>query len=393
MFANTYLLKNNRVPLIESEPNQKCNISIVIPCYNEPELLQTLESLKKCSLPDTDVEVIVLINHPEDALLEIKNFNIATKAEADCWIKENNSSKLMFFTIGPVELRKKWAGVGLARKTGLDEAVLRFNHFNNTMGIVVSLDSDSLVEQNYLVEIEKHFKQNPNHVGATIKVEHQKDGLSEKQKQGIELYEKYLHYYKDALQFTGYPQAMITVGSAFAVTADAYVKRGGMNRRQAGEDFYFLQNLAQLGMVGAIYTTRVFPSARLSNRVPFGTGAAIQKWMEGTEDLTKTYNFKAFTDLKTFFDANEKLFHTDEAGYLYLISGMPDSIRQFLLQDNFWTELDDLNKNCSSLKSFQTRFFHKFNAFKVLKFMNFAHDGFYEKADLEEQILSLDKKS
>jgi glycosyltransferase involved in cell wall biosynthesis len=393
MFANTYLLKNNRVPLIESEPNQKCNISIVIPCYNEPELLQTLESLKKCSLPDTDVEVIVLINHPEDALLEIKNFNIATKAEADCWIKENNSSKLMFFTIGPVELRKKWAGVGLARKTGLDEAVLRFNHFSNTIGIIVSLDSDSLVEPNYLVEIEKHFKQNPKHVGATIKVEHQKDGLSEKQKQGIELYEKYLHYYKDALQFTCYPQAMITIGSAFAVTADAYVKRGGMNRRQAGEDFYFLQNLAQLGMVGEIYTTRVFPSARLSNRVPFGTGAAIHKWMEGTEDLTKTYNFKAFTDLKTFFDANEKLFHTDDAGYLYLISGMPDSIRQFLLQDNFWTELDDLNKNCSSLKSFQTRFFHKFNAFKVLKFMNFAHDGFYEKADLEEQILSLDKNA
>jgi hypothetical protein len=25
--------------------------------------------------------------------------------------------------------------------------------------------------------------------------------------------------------------------------------------------------------------------------------------------------------------------------------------------------------------------------------MNFAHDGFYEKADLEEQILSLDKNA
>jgi len=386
MFANTYLSKNNRVPLIESLLNPQCNISIVIPCYNETELLQTLESLKKCSLPDAVVEVIILINHAEDANLEIKNFNIATKDEAECWIKENNSNKLIFFAIGPVELRKKWAGVGLARKTGLDEAVLRFNHFNKTRGIVVSLDSDSLVEPNYLIEIEKHFKQNPKHVGATIKVEHQKGGLSEKQKQGIELYEKYLHYYKDALHFAGYPQAMITIGSAFAVTAEAYVKRGGMNRRQAGEDFYFLQNLAQLGTVGEINTTRVFPSARLSNRVPFGTGAAIQKWMKGTEDLTKTYNFKAFADLKTFFDAKEKLFKTDETGYLSLISGMPESIRQFLLHDNFWVELDDLNKNCSTLKSFQTRFFHKFNAFKVLRFMNFVHENFYEKADLHKQF-------
>lgn len=389
MFANNYLLKNNRIPLIDSDPNSKCNIRIVIPCYNEPELLKTLESLKKCGLPDTVVEVIILINHSEDAPLEIKNFNIATKAEADCWIQENSGNKLIYFAIGPVELRKKWAGVGLARKTGLDEAVLRFNHFNKTSGIVVSLDSDSLVEPNYLIEIEKHFKQNPKHVGATIKVEHQKDGLSEKQKHGIELYEKYLNYYKDALRFTGYPQAMITIGSAFAVTAEAYVKRGGMNRRQAGEDFYFLQNLAQLGIVGEINTTRVYPSARLSNRVPFGTGAAIQKWMAGIEDLTKTYNFKAFTDLKTFFDTKERLFNIDEAAYLSTISELPESILKFLLQDNFWKELDDLNKNCSTLKSFQSRFFHKFNAFKVLKFMNFAHEKYYEKADLEMQYLLL----
>ena len=161
MFANNYLLKNNRVPLIESEPNPQCNIRIVIPCYNEPELLQTLESLKKCSLPHTMVEVIILINHAEDAPVEIKKFNTETKKEADRWIKDNNRFKLQFFAVGPVELRKKWAGVGLARKTGLDEAVLRFNDFNNSMGIIVSLDSDSLVKQNYLVEIETHFKQNP----------------------------------------------------------------------------------------------------------------------------------------------------------------------------------------------------------------------------------------
>jgi len=385
MYANNYLLKNNRVPLIDSKPNPQCNIRIVIPCYNEPELLQTLESLKKCSLPDSVVEVIILINQAEDAPLEIKNFNLATKAEADCWIQENNSNKLIFFAIGPVELIKKWAGVGLARKTGLDEAVLRFNHFNKTSGIVVSLDSDSLVEPNYLVEIEKHFKQNLKHVGATIRVEHQKVGLSEKQKQGIELYEKYLHYYKDALHFTGYPQAMITIGSAFAVTAEAYVKRGGMNRRQAGEDFYFLQNLAQLGTVGEITATCVFPSARLSNRVPFGTGAAIQKWMAGTEDLTKTYNFKAFSDLKTFFDAKEKLFQAGETGFTAVITDLPESVRQFVLLDNFKIEIEDLNKNCSNIKSFQIRFFHKFNAFKVLRFMNFAHEQFYKKADLELQ--------
>jgi len=389
MFANHYLLKNNRFPLIKQEPNPQCNISIVIPCYNEPALLQTLESVKKCSWPHSKVEVIVLINHSEDAPDEIKTANMATKVAAEQWIENNYCEGMRFFVVGPVELRKKWAGVGLARKTGLDEAVLRFNRLNKTGGIVVSLDADSLVEPNYLVEIEKHFKQNPKHVGATIKVEHQKEGLSEKQKQGIELYEKYLRYYKEALQFTTFPNSIYTIGSAFAVTAESYVKCGGMSRRQAGEDFYFLQNLVQLGTVGEIITTRVFPSARLSDRVPFGTGAAIQKWMEGIEDLTKTYNFQAFADLKTFFDVKERLFQSGETGFKTVITDLPESVRQFVLLDNFKIEIEDLNKNCSSLKSFQTRFFHKFNAFKVLKFMNFAHENYYEKAELEIQCRQL----
>jgi hypothetical protein len=38
-----------------------------------------------------------------------------------------------------------------------------------------------------------------------------------------------------------------TVGSAMAVKAYQYVKVGGMNRRQAGEDFYFIQKLVHSG--------------------------------------------------------------------------------------------------------------------------------------------------
>jgi len=40
----------------------------------------------------------------------------------------------------------------------------------------------------------------------------------------------------------------------------------------------------------------------LSDRVPFGTGNAMKKWLSGEEDLTKAYNFNAFIDLKMFFD-------------------------------------------------------------------------------------------
>jgi hypothetical protein len=140
---------------------------------------------------------------------------------------------LKFFVIGPVELKKKWAGAGTARKAGMDEAVERFNRLNKPDGIIVSLDADTLVDENYLIEIEEYFRNNPSDAGATIHFSHQKEGLGERHLHGILLYEKYMAYYKRAMGFTGYPYPMFTVGSAFAVTARRLCKAGG-NEPQAG---------------------------------------------------------------------------------------------------------------------------------------------------------------
>lgn len=393
MFANKYLQKQNRKTLISRTPSSEVGISIVIPCIREPNILQTLESLNSCNLPTQKVEIIVLINHSETASEDIKEFNYKTKTELENSVLTLKNNKLSFNIIGPIELQKKWAGAGLARKNGMDEAVRRFNILEKPKGIIVSLDADTLVAKNYLVEIENHFKQNPKNVGATISFEHQKNGLNNKQLEGILLYEKYLEYYKNALDFTGYPYSMFTVGSAFAVTAEAYVKRGGMNRRQAGEDFYFLQNLVQIGAVGEISTTKVYPSARLSDRVPFGTGPILQKWMNGEEDLTLTYNLQSFIDLKELFDIKEKFYKIYEADFTKIIFGLPKTVEQFLKDDNFWDNLSDLNKNCSTLKTFENRFFQKFNAFKILRYLNFAHKYFYEKVDLTVQIEKLNNEN
>lgn len=389
MFADIYLQKQFRIALIEQLPQSEVGISIVIPCFREPDILQTLQSINACELPNQKVEVIVLINHSEVASDDVKEFNIKTKAKIENWISYNKNEKLTFYAVGPIKLQKKWAGAGLARKSGMDEAVRRFNLLDKPNGIIVSLDADTLVDKNYLIEIEKYFKVNPKNVGATISFQHQTEGLLPKQLEGIQLYEQYLEYYKSALDFTGYPFSMFTVGSAFAVTAQAYVKRGGMNRRQAGEDFYFLQNLVHLGKVGEINSTKVYPSARLSDRVPFGTGPILQKWMNGDEDLTQTYNFKAFIDLKELFNGKENFYKIDKSEFNKIISVLPDSVNQFIKHDDFWKELNDLNNNCSSLESFQNRFYQKFNAFKILKFLNFAHEHFYEKVKLAEQIVEL----
>lgn len=393
MFATEYLLKNNRTALIDTAPDPEVSIIVVIPCFREPDILATLESLANCILPKYHTEVIIVVNHPENATPQTKDFNQHTKLKIDNWIKNNPKRECCFYVIGPVELRKKWAGAGLARKTGMDEAVLRFNKAGKKSGIIVSLDADTLVEKNYFTEIEKHFFNNPKQVGATISFEHQKSSLEKKHLEGIILNEQYLHYYRDALKFTGYPNPIITIGSAFAVTAEAYVKRGGMNRRQAGEDFYFLQNLAQIGTIGEITTTCVYPSARLSDRVPFGTGPVLQKWIDGDEDLSKTYNFDAFIDLKLLFNNRESFFRIEKERFKSIFNVLPKPVQDFLLVDNFIQEIDDLSKNCSNLKPFSGRFFQKFNALKILKFLNFAHERYYSMADIHEQIEKLKEKT
>lgn len=390
MIADSYLKKNNRQPLISVPPEPDCGIIVVIPCYREPEILQTLESLNRCETPECGVEVIILINHSEIAESEVKRFNAQTKREIENWIAKNKNPRIRFFTVGPVELPNKWAGAGLARKAGMDEATGRFNFLEKPPGIIVSLDADTLVEKNYLIAIENYFKMHPRSVGATIAFEHRKEGLEQRHREGIRLYEKYLVYYKTALEFTGFPHSMYTIGSAFAVRADAYVKRGGMNRRQAGEDFYFLHGLVQLGAVGNIETTRVFPSARISDRVPFGTGPVLQKWMNGEDNLTKTYNFDAFADLRIFFSSIDDLFKRDEKSLERLVKSLPPPVAAFLREDNFSREIIELNKNCSTLLAFRKRFFQKFDAFKILKFLNFSHERFYRKANLNVQMERLE---
>ncbi|MEZ4848575.1 MAG: hypothetical protein R3B93_08135 [Bacteroidia bacterium] len=74
-----------------------------------------------------------------------------------------------------------------------------------------------------------------------------------------------------------YLHAFHCVGSSMAVRSIAYQKRGGMNRRKAGEDFYFLQKFIAEGTLAELSTTKVIPSPRASEKVPFGTGRAIKK--------------------------------------------------------------------------------------------------------------------
>lgn len=388
-FASRYI--ENRVlspVLIGDSPSAGLGMIVMIPAYKEPEVLKTIRSLADCQPPRCVVEVIVVVNEPENCPQEISIQNDRTLLLLEDWKKRHPE---IFFTLYPLRVQpfpKKHAGVGLARKTGMDEAIRRFSLLERPEGIIVSLDADTLVAGNYLTEIEKFFYSELKPVGATIRFAHRINDLQDEQhRQGIILYETYLHYYKQALAFSGYPHAIYTIGSAFAIRADAYVKQSGMNQRQAGEDFYFLHKLTQLGPVIELNTTCVYPSARVSDRVPFGTGAALQKWIKGDERLKYTYCFRSFVDLKIFFQ-QLPLFYSQDWDYSG-DWGIALPLLHFLKEVHFTDALNEIKRNSSSLSTFKKRFFQYFNAFRILKFQNFTHPDFYDYQDLSEAVSEL----
>jgi hypothetical protein len=394
MFAKRYI-ENNIVypPFIDEGIRPEVSMIVMIPCLNELEIIRTLESLWACKPIQSFCEVIVVVNNSENCSSEVRQFNQETFLKLVNWKCQNDRPNLVLHPIYSDSVPAKHAGAGMARKIGMDEAIRRFNAINKPDGVIVSTDSDCLFSPNYLERIESAF-QSRSCFAATLNFKHRIDEMNDpKQKLGIQLYEDYLHYYKKAHDFVGYPDSIYTIGSAFAVRADAYVKQGGMNRRQAGEDFYFLYKLTKLGRVTEIEDAFVYPSARVSDRVPFGTGASMTKWMKNSEDLTLTYNFDAFLDLKALFDQVDKFFRIESDNFLQLVAGLPLSIQDYIMTIDFIDKLAEINKNSSSLSSFRKRFFQFFDAFIILRFLNFAHEKYYLRQNLSEAILQLQEYS
>ena len=137
---------------IDLLPANDLKIIIVIPVYNEENISATLDSLfiNQDDL-SFSVEVITLLNNSEDAKSEIKEQNLATFKE----LKKLSQTYQKKTTLIPVyinNLDQKHAGVGWARKLGMDLALQRFKKINYN-GVIVGLDADTTVESNYLNSI------------------------------------------------------------------------------------------------------------------------------------------------------------------------------------------------------------------------------------------------
>lgn len=387
---NFYLSKYGFTgPFLKNPIPSDLKISVVIPCYAEENLFRTLESFQAKTGFYFSAEVMVMINASENDSQENKNLNIENFEKGLEWTKTHSTEKLKFHFILNNELPKKHAGVGLARKIGMDESVFRFSQIGFD-GVIICADADALYENDFIQKVHDHFFiHHPETIGCSIYFEHPICGNEFDQSvyEGIIRYELYLRYYKNFLEYCGFPFAFHTIGSSMATRSSAYQKSGGMNKRKAGEDFYFLQKLIELGNFSELNSTKVIPSPRPSHRVPFGTGRSVSEWLNREDDSWPVYSISIFDSLKIFNDQIEKLYSNDFDNLLNL----HPLLISFLKQNEVDAKILEIRKNSNSLESFIKRFYSWFDAFLVLKASHFLRDngmGVQDVKIVSEELLN-----
>ncbi len=351
---------------------------LCIPSYAEPDVIATLESLVACYDPGISFEVLILFNEDDRMSEEERILHLQSFERCKEWVNERSH---LSFPIYPIWLEKmvgvKW-GVGWARKMLMDEAARRLK----PEGIIFNLDADCTVSENYLECIWNKFETDQTFDAASIYVEHHLDHLSQADKKAIVEYELHLRYLVHAKRWAGHPFAFQTFGSAMAVRRRAYFEQGGMNTRQAGEDFYFLQKFIELGTLKEINNTTVYPSSRKSLRVPFGTGKAIYQVRE--ENLEwKTTAFEVFQLIRPLFqqvkDLHQIMNSQDQANFretLYEKLNLSKEVASFLDSIDFISKCDSISLHTSNYGAFERRFYRFFNAFMMIRYMHYMRDRF-----------------
>jgi len=267
-----------------------------------------------------------------------------------------------------LELPDKDAGVGFARKIGMDLALSVFDYERRGPRLIFSLDADTLVEENYFAAVRESFERR-KHTAAVIAYAHQTAGSPDEQA-AICCYELFLRYYVLGLRYAGSPYAFHSIGSTMVCTADAYAQVRGMNRRKAAEDFYFLDKLAKTGAVGNICATTVRPSSRASRRVPFGTGKRVARFTEGTENEYTLYDPRSFLILKQWLGGMASCRDTDPEAILARTRTIEPSLEAFLRRyhfDDIWPRLVRNSGDAAHLRDHFSCWFDGFKTFKLIR--------------------------
>ena len=392
---------------LNAKGNLQYDVAIVVPAIAEYKNIITLLNSLAENVFNKNYQVLIIfvINNIISSSDEVKEENHKTLKLLKAIINDSssyhpaihkfNSSGLSIGLIDAssegLELPEKTGGVGLARKIGMDISLSIFDYSKAGKKILICLDADCTVEKNYIEEIVNHFNAFNINAGV-INYEHPLPDDEENVK-AIISYEIFLRYYELGLKYAGSQYAFQTVGSAMACDYEAYIKIEGMNKRKAAEDFYFLEKLAKHYKIKKINSTKVFPSARQSWRVPFGTGQRMNRFHSKSQNEYLLYDPESFNILKEWL----KLFNSEKdftgEDYLKEVNKINSELCNFLSEQNFKKDWNNIISNSKNNRQLDIQKQRWFDGFRTLRLIHHLRDTAFSLINMFDALDILFKYS
>ena len=99
-----------------------------------------------------------------------------------------------------------------------------------------------------------------------------------------------------------------------------------------------------------------------------------------------------FFNLKELFERINILFYGADDSVVEVLETLSPVLKQFLTNQNLSEKLNEIRKNTATYTSFQKRFYSWFDGFMVVKYLNVAHQYFYEKIPVVQALNIFFKK-
>ncbi len=333
---------------------------IAIPLMDElenlPELIRNIEA-QDCN----NFELFVCVNQP-DAWWDDQSKQAVCERNAESITFLQTHCSFPSHIIDRSSRGNGWQGkqlgVGWARKVVMD-AIFAVAGADD---IIITLDGDTTFNAKYFRSVLDNFNAHPDAVGLSVPYYHKLSG-SEAEDRAILRYEIYMRNYAINLWRINNPFHFTALGSAMAIPLSSYKAIGGMTPKKSGEDFYFLQKLRKYGNLLTWNEEKVYPAARFSDRVFFGTGPAMIKGSGGDWNSYPLYHHSLFDVVKETYDAFDAMFEKD------VPTPMDDFIENILKQKNIW---EPLRTNATTVKQFKRACREKLDGLRILQFLKHA---------------------
>ena len=253
--------------------------------------------------------LVVCVNQPDSWWNDPEHLNVCKENQIAIRYLESLDDKRIEI-IDKSSPGKGWPpkghGIGVARKLLMDH----ISKIANDNDIIISMDADTVFNTKYFASVSENLKLNPAASAIAIPYYHKLTYNNELDRAMLR-YEIYMRAFAINMWRIRSPYCFSALGSAIAMPVWAYKAVGGMTPKLSGEDFYFLQKIVKTGRLLHFNGEIVFPAARLSDRVFFGTGPALIKGIEGDWKSYPIYNPQLFDRIAETYKLFGPLFTKD----------------------------------------------------------------------------------